>query len=314
MACGDDWPLCNGRLIPAFDLPTLIEWGHRLSAALVGFLVLGLAAYALLPRRAPALAGRGVTGWAGVSAALLIVQVLVGAVTVRLELPPSTVVVHLSVASALLATLLMTGLRAAMPGASAAPETRSSVRYRRGAGPHPSADESATHPRWAMLAAAVGFLVLVFGGLVANTGAGPLCQGFPLCNGDLLPGGGALVHLHWTHRLLAFALVVVVAGGALKAVRQGAPSGVSRAAFTAFGLVLAQIGVAAALVLRHLPDGLRGLHLAVGVALWATLVIWAERASSLTRIGSAAEPVGTAKDSTHGGERRETAGGYVRTR
>ena len=314
MACGDDWPLCNGKLIPAFDLPTLIEWGHRVSAAFVSFLVLGLALYALMQRRAPELAGRGVTGWAGVSAVLLIVQVLVGAVTVRLELPPSIVVVHLSAASALLATLLMTGLRAAMPGPSAAPQARSPGWYRRWAGTRRSTDGPATHPRWAMLAAALGFLVLVFGGLVANTGAGPLCQGFPLCNGELFPEGGGLVHLHWTHRLLAFALVAVVAGGTLGTVRQGAPFAVAGAAFTALVLVLAQIGVAAALVLLRLPDGLRGLHLAVGAALWGTLVIWAALASSLERVGAAPEPVATAKDVTDGGELGEAAGRYARTR
>src|SRR2546430_4817271 len=33
MGCGEHWPLCNGTLLPPFDLPTLIEYGHRLAAA-----------------------------------------------------------------------------------------------------------------------------------------------------------------------------------------------------------------------------------------------------------------------------------------
>src|SRR2546421_10650468 len=33
MGCGEHWPLCNGRLLPPLDLPTLIEYGHRLAAA-----------------------------------------------------------------------------------------------------------------------------------------------------------------------------------------------------------------------------------------------------------------------------------------
>src|ERR687892_453480 len=33
MGCGDDWPLCHGRLFPPLDdLGTLIEWTHRLGA------------------------------------------------------------------------------------------------------------------------------------------------------------------------------------------------------------------------------------------------------------------------------------------
>src|SRR5690349_13021795 len=34
-----DWPLCHGRLIPLFDLPTLIEYSHRLSALMVSVLI-----------------------------------------------------------------------------------------------------------------------------------------------------------------------------------------------------------------------------------------------------------------------------------
>src|SRR5256885_7718151 len=68
MGCGDHWPLCNGRLLPPLDLPTLIEYGHRLAAALVSVLVSGLAAYAWWLGR--------VSKTAYVALGLLIVQVL----------------------------------------------------------------------------------------------------------------------------------------------------------------------------------------------------------------------------------------------
>src|SRR5438876_288860 len=32
MGCGEHWPLCNGKLLPPLDLPTLIEYTHRLVA------------------------------------------------------------------------------------------------------------------------------------------------------------------------------------------------------------------------------------------------------------------------------------------
>ena len=48
MGCGDHWPLCNGHLFPPLnEIPTVIEWSHRLLAALVSVLVLALAALAL---------------------------------------------------------------------------------------------------------------------------------------------------------------------------------------------------------------------------------------------------------------------------
>src|SRR5438093_4639854 len=47
LGCGDHWPLCNGHLFPPLnDIPTVIEWSHRLVAALVSVLVAGLAIYA----------------------------------------------------------------------------------------------------------------------------------------------------------------------------------------------------------------------------------------------------------------------------
>src|SRR5437660_668164 len=108
MGCGDHWPLCGGKLLPPLDLPTLIEYGHRLAAALVSVLVCGLAAFAWWLRRGAGSGERYFTsGAAYVALGLLIVQVLLGAVTVKLDLPPWTVILHLGTAMLLLATLIV---------------------------------------------------------------------------------------------------------------------------------------------------------------------------------------------------------------
>src|SRR2546430_10124773 len=123
MGCGDHWPLCNGKLLPPLDLPTLIEYGHRLAAALVSVLVSALAAYAWWLRRGAGSGERYVPSrTAYVALGLLSVQVLLGAVTVKLELPPWTVILHLGTAMLLLATLIATaqGKRLA-PGARLTP-------------------------------------------------------------------------------------------------------------------------------------------------------------------------------------------------
>src|SRR2546422_4160831 len=127
MGCGDHWPLCNGRLLPPLDdLGTLIEWNHRLAAALVSILVVALAGSAWwlrrdarsatpdvangpiayrprLPATAPHRPGVG----ADVALAVLLVQVGLGAVTVKLALPPWTVILHLGTAMLLLAALIV---------------------------------------------------------------------------------------------------------------------------------------------------------------------------------------------------------------
>jgi cytochrome c oxidase assembly protein subunit 15 len=185
------------------------------------------------------------------------------------------IVLHLALASVLLATLIVAGLQ-----------------VQRGAGPAGTGPADATYPRWAVAAAVLGFLTLVLGGLVANTGAAPLCQGFPLCNGRLIPEGGGLVHLHWTHRLLGYALLIVVAVSIERTVKQGAPSAVLRTAVLTGLLVVAQIAVAATLVLLRQPGDLRAAHLAVGAALWAALVVWTTLAIRQTATQPIGKPAG----------------------
>src|SRR5262245_7358482 len=44
LGCGNDWPLCHGRVVPLLSietLETLIEFGHRITAATVSALVVG---------------------------------------------------------------------------------------------------------------------------------------------------------------------------------------------------------------------------------------------------------------------------------
>src|SRR5689334_15943989 len=57
LAC-PGWPLCHGRLVPPLQGPILIEYSHRLVAALVSGLVVATAAAAFsvrrwIPRAAP---------------------------------------------------------------------------------------------------------------------------------------------------------------------------------------------------------------------------------------------------------------------
>ena len=62
LGCGDDWPLCNGRMIPQFhDMETAIEYSHRLAAATIGIPITALAALAWLKRKEPGVSGPGVS-------------------------------------------------------------------------------------------------------------------------------------------------------------------------------------------------------------------------------------------------------------
>ena len=255
MGCGDDWPLCNGQIVPDMSFATFIEFGHRIVAAVVALLVAAVAVTAWKwsadgDPRWPRLKRAGL-----LAVVIVTVQILLGAITVWLELPPATVILHLGTAMVLLAVLETATLDAT------APDVGRLTRV---------ADRASMTTLWT---AAFGLLVILVGGLVANLNAGPACQGFPLCNGLLWPGDNPLMHVHWGHRLLAYALEVwclflpsLVGRG-----REG-DRGARRAAWVCAGLAVAQLVIAAGMVSMSLPDWMRLTHVALGAALFAALV------------------------------------------
>ena len=166
---------------------------------------------------------------------LIVPQVLLGAITVKTGLTPAIVVLHLATAMLLLAALLM-----ATRPASALP--------------------------WRGLPlVGLAYVTVIFGALTANLGAAAACGGFPLCNGEIWISAGPLALIQWIHRLLAYSLAIVATVWAVRA--RGATPKVF------LGLVVLQIAVGAATVLLGLPSGLQALHVAVGSAVWAAVVL-----------------------------------------
>ena len=262
MGCGDHWPKCHGYWVPPFDRPDLvIEVTHRYFAATLSFAILAFLALAFLRRREPGVSGRGgVLRPAALAAVLVVAAALFGAATVKYELAnKSVIVVHLAIAMALLATLVLAVVRAGGLFAGTVAAGAASPKTWRGA----------------RAAALLAFLALVLGALTAHLpGANSACEGFPLCSGTVMPDSGA-AHVQWTHRLVAFALFFHTLGLAIAVRRRGESSVIRRMAWASFGAVLLQILVAAALVEMQLPAVLRSLHQAVGTLLWVVIVTFA---------------------------------------
>src|SRR2546429_2841072 len=106
-----DWPLCHGRLLPPLDLHAIIEYSHRTAATLTSTLVVLTAVVAWIAWRKR----RDLVVPATLAVGLLAVQVVLGAITVRLELPPIIVLAHLATAMALLGAVCVTAVAALMP-------------------------------------------------------------------------------------------------------------------------------------------------------------------------------------------------------
>jgi heme A synthase len=243
LAC-PDWPLCFGQVVPEFDLQVAFEWSHRVLAGGIALLFTGLLVAAL---RRPALpdAARRLLG---LGAALLVVQILLGALTVWHLLASWTVTSHLLTGNAFALVLLLTGLclREAASG-------RTGVRAAAGVR--------------AALAVAALLLVLqvALGGLVSSRFVGLACPEWPTCNGGRwFPTWQGPVGLHLLHRWNG-ALVVVALGGVAIVARH--TPGVRALGFSAAGLAVAQLGVGVANVLTGIPVEVTGLHSALATAL-----------------------------------------------
>lgn len=103
------WPSCHGSFNPPLTGPAGIEWAHRLSAfALsVAIGVMTLAALLFERNRRPALLRLSVA-----ASALVLAQALLGGVVVESDLLVGVVLLHLALATALFALLLLLALLA----------------------------------------------------------------------------------------------------------------------------------------------------------------------------------------------------------
>lgn len=98
-----DWPLFNGKLVSAGGRLADLHYAHRLMAAVVGVLVAAVAVRAWrLRERAPLL-----LALASTALMLYVAQVFVGASNIWLDLATSVRIVHLALASALWAVLVL---------------------------------------------------------------------------------------------------------------------------------------------------------------------------------------------------------------
>jgi heme A synthase len=261
LAC-PDWPLCFGEVVPRFDFKVAWEMSHRYVGWAFGVTFLTLGALILRDATLRLVAGRT---WA-VSLALLLVQGLLGALTVWHLLASWSVTSHLLVGNVWNASVLWLGLtlRAFARGE---PERTPLARVTRGS---------------VALSALFLFFQVFLGGQLSSRYAGLACSRWPACYDERwFPVWGMRdpIGLHVHHRANAYLLAALVLwmAWAARAVPQ-----LSRKAQLAAALVFVQMGVGIANVLLQLRVEITALHSALAGALVLTL-------TSCTRVAFAKE-------------------------
>ncbi len=247
-----DWPFCYGQLIPPLDDPKAwIEWIHRTVAALIGLMVLGVAALAFLDHR-----DRRSILWPSVGAVLLVgFQAWLGRETVRLGNSGESVTAHLAAAMSVLGLLVFILARSFYPARIGG----------RGAS-----------QRFTILAAfgtLATFALLLFGSNVTATDSALVFPDWPLMGGSAFPPLTDVTSAQVLHRWVAVVVGVIVLGIAHVGWRLQPRNRVIRTLALTVGVLFPVQAVVGGLqVLTQLASWAQTLHLALGAIIWGALV------------------------------------------
>lgn len=180
---------------------------------------------------------------------LVVIQGLLGGITVVKRLPPLVSTVHLAIAMALLAGLTLLAFRLTARDVLGAPVVN----------------------RGLLAGAAVAmFAQIILGAFMRHTGSTLACgTDLVVCQGAILGSGGA-AHTAWLHRWFAFlvaALVVAATIPLLRARRDRRRHWMAPLAFLSYGLLATQIVLGFAALVNYVPVSLATLHQGVGALL-----------------------------------------------
>jgi cytochrome c oxidase assembly protein subunit 15 len=241
LAC-PDWPLCFGDVIPDYHPQVYFEFMHRVVAGLVAIAAVSLQ-LVLFRSRAP----RSLKWLAAGTLLLLASQIIMGGLTVLLQLHSKVVAAHLGMGTGFFALLVWQYLSLRGSDWKPAPALIS-----------PSAK------RWSIFLAASVYGQIILGGLVASHFASLVCTDFPTCHGEWFPTFSGIIGLHVIHRLGAYSIFGLALVNLIWMWRK---QPVNKTSLWIFGLVCAQVAIGIANVLLFTPPLIAVAHLAVATTI-----------------------------------------------
>ena len=187
-----DWPLAFGKLIPAWEGGIRFEFGHRLAAGTVVILTLALMAWAW--RAEPR---RWVRQLVAIAFGLIIVQAILGGITVLFELPLAIAVAHAATAQALFCLMVSIAIF---------------TNPRWDSTPHiDDAEKRIALPTLAAMTTAIIYMQILIGAVMRHMSAGLVIPDFPLSFGQLVPPlFDKYIAINFAHRCGAIVVTAMV--------------------------------------------------------------------------------------------------------
>lgn len=252
--CGSTWPLCHGKLIPAFTIHAMVEWSHRAVTGVVSVLIVVFSVWAWRrhARRTD------VKLLAVVGLAFLVLQGYLGAEAALSNPSAAVLALHFGVSmTAFAGIVLLTALVIQLGGPVGTRRERTvpvGLRYL----------------VWGILV--YMYVVTYVGAYLARLGTGLSCVGWPLCSGTLIPALTGPVVVPFLHRVLALGALIlaVVLVVRMRSVRGQRPD-LYRGSHWVMGFTLIQALAGGLLILTRLDILAVILHVTLASILFAAL-------------------------------------------
>ena len=256
-----DWPFCYGEVIPPLEFKAWAEWIHRLIAAVIGVMALGVVILAVVDHRDR----RGVVAASVGLVALVGFQAWLGRETVRLGNSGASVTAHLAAAMAVVGLLAFLLVRAGYPARLA------------GGG------RSQRLTLLIAFTAVATFVLLIYGANVTAAAAALVFPDWPLMGGALVPpfwdmpvGAANLALTHALHRYVGVVVGVALAGTWVVAWRGRRAGQVDATLFRLITIAAViyplQAVVGALQVWTRLAPWTQTLHVALAAFVWTAAI------------------------------------------
>ena len=186
-----DWPLSFGKFFPEMKGGVLFEHGHRMVAGTVALLTLGLA---VVTQKTENRLWVKRLAWSAMGA--IVLQAVLGGVTVLLHLPTQVSVAHAGLAQIFFCLIVTLAL---VTSKGWIEETSRRII------PNPPSLQ-----RWALGTTVLIYFQILIGAVTRHSGAGLAIPDFPLSFGGTFPSdGSSLVLLQFSHTRIGASLVLI---------------------------------------------------------------------------------------------------------
>lgn len=191
--CGQSWPLCNGKFVPAYALESMIEYSHRFVVGIISVMIVivGLGALRYWRDRLE------IKIFVGLMVAFIVIQSALGAAAVMWPQTPEIMALHFGISLIAFASVLLTAIfihekdgRDKLRDIHIPRTFRLSV--------------------WGLMF--YSYAAVYIGAYVRHKDVSLACTDWPLCNGSVFPGFTGPVGIVFTHRITAGLILFGIAG------------------------------------------------------------------------------------------------------